>query len=40
MKPLNGNRLSEAREHIFVTERSDGANILATERSEGAYICD
>ena len=29
MEPLNGKRLSKAREHI-----------LATERSEGAYISD
>ena len=31
METLNGKRLSKAMEHIFATEQSEGANILATE---------
>ena len=38
MEPSNGKQLSEAREHIFATKRSEGANIIAMKRSEERHM--
>ena len=39
MEPLNGKRLSEAREHILATERSEGAPKRQSKAKERHMHC-